>query len=98
MNNNYGGSNQTGADQQPVIASTQNQYSNVFSRKNNNSDRLNIAHSDEIEDKIVAKTLGELDADILQAMENLSITEEDIKSSNSSDQNDSNSEEIKGNL
>lgn len=96
MNNNYGGSNQMGADKQPVITSTQNQYSNVFSGKNNTSDRPNTAHSDEIEDKIVAKTLGELDADILQAMENLSITEEDIKSSNSSDQNDNNSEEIKG--
>lgn len=92
MDNNYGGSNQTGADQQqnqPVITSTQNQYSNgLFTQ--------NISHSDDLDDKIVAKTLGELDADILQAMENLSITDEDIKSSNSSDQNDTNSEEFKG--
>ncbi|CAI2376635.1 unnamed protein product [Moneuplotes crassus] len=50
---------------------------------------------EDLEEKVVAKTLEELDADILHAMEKLSITDDEIKSSTSESQSNQNSESIK---
>ena len=59
---------------------------------------IHYESEEEVEEKVVAKTLNELDADILQAMQNLSITDDDIKSSRSGDQSNQISEENKSKL
>lgn len=99
MNNNYGGSpNDETDNKHPVLTSDQNNTSNAFTRHGFTSSGLNrsFSHSDEVEDRVVAKTLNELDADILVAMENLSITDDDLLSSSSSNQNLEKTEEEKG--
>jgi hypothetical protein len=100
MENNYGGSKGTGSDNQhPVVTSGHTRHSSSFKSHNNSFNLLDnsFGHQEEVEDRVVANTLNELDADILLAMENLSITDEDIQSPTLIGQNNGGSEELKGN-
>ena len=89
MERNYGGSGHNftnfDANKDPQTHGTLNiDYTNQ--PKTSKTPRPSFSEPEELEEKVVAKTLEELDADILQAMENLSITDDDIKSSASGDQ------------
>ena len=98
MDNNFGGED---PNRQPSTSISpvpeQHSHSNGFQAHRSHSGRLNhsFSHSEEVEDKVVAKTLNELDADILQAMENLSITDEDLRSTTSSEPTEKVAEENK---
>lgn len=101
MEGNYSGANKESHGQHnSIIYSTQSTSLTGLCSTSVKIDSLGswCKDQEEIDEKVVAKTLNELDADILLAMENLSITDEDIKSSTSGDQSIQNSVESNGNI
>lgn len=99
MENNFGGQNESkGQFQQTELNTDKQGHSAGRSLVEGRNQQLSnsFSHSEDVEDHVVAKTLNELDADILVAMENLSITDEDLLSSNSSNQNEDKEDENKG--
>jgi hypothetical protein len=87
MEANNGGTNGFGHQQHSVIVSGQHPFKRRYEKQHSGTMELNRSfdHTEEIDDKIVVKSLGELDPDILAAMENLSICDDDLNSNSSSD-------------
>ena len=100
MDNNIGSAKNNSHLQNSVLTSHLNNMPDNISHHSERMQGLNANDSfeEEVEEKVVAKAWGELDADILQAMEKLSITDDDIKSSASEDQNNQNLEEDQGKI
>ncbi|CAI2376649.1 unnamed protein product [Moneuplotes crassus] len=93
MEDDYGSQNQNLTGNDTNIFPKTSERSAMPSTRSHSTKNITNAmfeESEELEDTVVAQTMQELDADILQAMENLSITDDDIKHSTSNDQSNQN--------
>lgn len=90
MEANNGGTNGFGHQKHSVIVSDQHPLKRETGKHHSGIMDLNRSfdHTEELDDKAVAKSLSELDPDILAAMENLSIWDDDAKSSSSGERHE----------
>jgi hypothetical protein len=90
MEGNYGGADRSNNGNHSFKTPTPKRPTNGFGSQQQSRSQLNGSSIDNEDrnDRSIAKSLSELDPEILAAMEHLSITDEDLLSNNSSNQND----------
>lgn len=96
---NYGGlGSQNTEHQDYLIKGGQKNRPKALNGHNSISGRLSasFSHSEDLSDSPFANAMDELDPDILSAMENLSLTEEDMTSAAIESQNAQKGKEFKG--